>query len=473
MNDRSTIADYLVEHKDAKPISFHMPGHKGREELFVKCGYAGFVRNMVGNDITEIPGADNLFDPRGTIRRVKENYAKLYGVKHTELLVNGSSAGIMASVLTLVPKGGTLLLGRNSHHSAFSAMRLGDISPVYLRPETDRESGLQTYITAEEVRSALELNTDAAAVLITSPNYYGVLSDVGAIAEVCHEFNVPLIVDEAHGAHLKFFDRKSAVHRAAENLGADIVVCSTHKTLLSYTGSGILNVCSDAVDVEALQDNLRMLQTTSPSYLLMGSLDVNEKILEKYADDIVVSWNEDLASFYSKASRISGLKVFMHDKLDFSKINISLAGIGMSGEDLGRELRYHNIWIEMVHGEWVMLMTGAGNRRSDYEELLRVLAELVDKYGVGSPEAVHIENPDFELPVNEIPKMKEKVPLYRAEGRVMYSPVIVYPPGYPVVCPGEIISAEAVNYISRALTRGESIVGVDDEGQVTVGYEEW
>lgn len=472
MKEQRTISDFLVEHKEVRPVSFHMPGHKGREDLFVKCGFAGFARNMVGNDVTEIPGADNLFDPRGTILRVKENYAKLYGVKHTELLVNGSSAGIMAAVLTLVPKGGRLVLGRNSHHSVFSAMKLGDISPLYLKPETDEKSGLQTFITADEVRSALEICDDAGAVLVTSPNYYGVLSDIRAIADVCHEFGVPLIVDEAHGAHLKFFDRRAAVQRAAENLGADIVICSTHKTLLSFTGSGILNVCTDAVDIETLQDNLRMLQTTSPSYLLMGSLDINEKIMERLADDLVASWKEDLRYFYSRVKSIPGVKVFTHDMLDMTKINISMAGLGLSGEELGRELRYNNIWIEMVHGEWVMLMTGAGNRRADYEALLAALKKLAEKYGVGNPEPAHIENPDFDLPVNELPKSKEKVPLYKAEGRVMHDPVIVYPPGYPVVCPGEIISAEALNYISRALTRGESIVGVDDEGQIIVGKEE-
>ncbi|MDD5823401.1 MAG: aminotransferase class V-fold PLP-dependent enzyme [Firmicutes bacterium] len=472
MNKERTISDFLVEHKGVRPISFHMPGHKGREDLFVKCGYAGFVRNFVGNDITEIPGADNLFDPQGTILRVKRNYAKLYGVKHTELLVNGSSAGIIASILSLVPKGGKLILGRNSHHSAFSAMRLGGISPVYVRPEIDPANGLQTCITAESIEEAIDENPDAGAVFVVSPNYYGVLSDIRAIVEVCHERGVPLIVDEAHGAHLKFFDSHSVRKRAAENLGADIVVCSTHKTLLSFTGSGILHVCSDAVDIEELQDKLRMVQTTSPSYLLIGSLDVNEQIMERLSDDLVASWKEDLKYFYSRCPKIPGVELYTHDMLDMTKINISMAKLGLSGEELGRQLRYNNIWIEMVHGDYVMLMTGAGNRREDYVELLRVLSMLSDKYAYEHARSSHAENADFELGVNDIPTKKEKVPLYLAEGRVMYNPIIIYPPGYPVVCPGEIMNMDAINYISRALTRGESIVGVDDEGEVTVGYEE-
>ena len=468
MKESSTIAEYLVEHKERKPISFHMPGHKGREEIFAQCGYGDFVRNMVGNDVTEIPGADNLFDPKGTILRVKENYARLYEVRHTELLVNGSSAGIIASIMASVPRGGKLILGRNSHHSAFSAMRLGDITPVYLRPEIEPNSGLQIYITPEEVRDAIEENPDASAVLITSPNYYGILSDIESIAEICHDNEMLLIVDEAHGAHLKFFDRTSKTKRAAENLGADLVVCSTHKTLLSYTGSGILNICSDRVDLEEIREVLHMVQTTSPSYLLMGSLDINEQIMSRLADDVVASWKEDLYYFYRKAERIPGVKLFTHDMLDMTKINISMAEVGLSGEKLGRELRYNNIWIEMVHGEYVMLMTGAGNKRSDYVELLRVLELISQKYGIGHPIERRSESYDFVLGVNEVPKRKMKLPLYLAEGHVMYSPVIIYPPGYPVVCPGEIMNMEAITCISRALSSGESVVGVDDEGMVYV-----
>lgn len=473
MKESSTIAEFLVEHKNRKPISFHMPGHKGREELFAKCGYGDFAQNMIGNDVTEIPGADNLFDPRSSILQTKKNYAKLYGALHTELLVNGSSAGIIASIMASVPRGGKLILGRNSHHSAFSAMRLGDIDPVYVRPEIDGKSGLQTYITPESVRKAIELNPDASAVLITSPNYYGILSDIRRIADICHRAGLILIVDQAHGAHLKFFDRSSNTKHAAENLGADLVVNSTHKTLLSFTGSGILNVCSNRVDLEAIGEILHMVQTTSPSYLLMGSLDVNEKIMSRLADDLVRSWKEDLLYFYRKAPHIEGVEVFTHEMLDMTKINISMAELGISGEELGRKLRYNNIWVEMVHGDYVMLMTGAGNTRDDYVELLRALQRISDDSGYSKPLHHGSESYDFDLEVAIIPSKKEKIPLYLSEGRVIYNPVIIYPPGYPVACPAEVMNLAAITCISKALSNGESVVGVDDEGQIIVGKEEW
>lgn len=472
MSEKKTLSDFLAEHKAEEPISFHMPGHKGREELFVKCGYADFAREMIGNDITEIPGADNLFDPKKRILEIMDAYRELYSAKHTELLINGSSAGLMASVLSVVPRGNKLILGRNSHHSVFSAMRLGGIAPVYLRPEIDKATGMQTFISPEELEDAISENPDAKAVLITSPNYYGVLSDIKSLAKICHESGMLLIVDEAHGAHLSFFDRGSERKRAAENLGADIVICSTHKTLLSFTGSGLLHVFSDEVDVDALADTLRMLQTTSPSYLLMGSLDVNAGIMKDYGNDIVRSWREDLEYFYRRARNISGLEVFIHDMLDPTKINISMSALGLDGEELGRELRYNNIWVEMVHGDYVMLMTGAGNRRSDYRELLRVLEIISSNYGVGSKKREHIEHSDPVMGINDVPLKSERVPLYLAEGRVMSTPVIIYPPGYPVVCPGEIINLDAIKRISRAMSNGESIVGVDEEGRVSVGKED-
>ncbi|MCF0140542.1 MAG: aminotransferase class V-fold PLP-dependent enzyme [Mogibacterium sp.] len=472
MDERSTIAEFLVNHKASKAVSFHMPGHKGRESIFVQCGYGDFFKNMVGNDITEIPGADNLHDPKGTIARVKENYAALYGVKYTELLINGSSAGIIASILATVPRGGKLILGRNSHHSVFSAMKLGGITPVYLRPETDRESGMQTFISPDELRSVIGKNTDASAVLITSPNYFGVLSDIGKISEICHEYNMPLIVDEAHGAHLVFFDRDSEHRFAAENLGADVVVCSTHKTLLSFTGTGILNVCSDRVDIVRIREYLSMIQTTSPSYPLIGSLDINERIMRRHSTEMVRSWKQDLIFFYCKSKMVPGLDVFTHPMLDMTKINLSMASLGISGEKLGRELRYRNIWVEMVHGDYVMLMTGAGNNRSDYAALIDALNSIASEYGVGRKEKViRKAYPDFDLEIREIPEAKERVSFFQTEGRVMASPIIIYPPGYPVICPGELMTFEVISYISNALSNGDSIVGIDGDGYVEVGIE--
>jgi len=507
----NTIIDFLNEQARSASggkahISFHMPGHKGRRTLFDKTGYGDFLSNITACDITEIPGADALFCPETTIKAVMDDYADLYDVIRTELLVNGSSAGVMASIIGSVPVGGKLILGRNSHHSAFSALRLGGINPVYLRPEIDSEFGLVAEISPEELERACENNPDASAVLITSPNYYGIMSDIAELARIAHRYGMILIVDQAHGAHLKFFDNEAAALRAdgvylrhvshsAESLGADIAINSTHKTLLSFTGSGILNICTERVDCESVSETLRMLQTTSPSYLLMGSLDINEHIMHKYGTEIISKWREDLTRFYRKAQHINGLTLVgakqanlaarladseepvsdfaMYQTragLDMTKISISMADLGLSGELFDRELRYKGIISEMVHGDFVMFMTGAGNISSDYDALLKALNEISESYGFGAPSKRTANSaPDFVLEAADVPTLSEYVPLYKSDGRVLYDPVIVYPPGTPIACPGEIMTLEVISYIADAIERGEKVTGVDEEGMLRVG----
>ncbi|MBQ9272885.1 MAG: aminotransferase class V-fold PLP-dependent enzyme [Mogibacterium sp.] len=496
-----TIADFLKENAGKDNVSFHMPGHKGRSALYEEAGYAELLRNAAAWDITEIPGADSLFSPRGALRNVMDNYAELYGARHTELLVNGSSAGIIAAIISSVPVGGKLILGRNSHHAAFSALRLGGINPVYLRPETDPDFNIAAEISPYELEEACEQNPDASAVLITSPNYCGMLSDIDVLADIAHDHGMLLIVDQAHGAHLRFFDYDAERCRedggyiphpkhAAESLGADIVINSTHKTLLSFTGSGILNICGDSVDINAVSETLRMVQTTSPSYLLMASLDINEKIMRNNWRRIITSWKEDLTGFYKGASRIKGLTVVTgsgargsgsqdedvfalyryREGPDPTKINLSMSELGLSGERLEKELRYRGIITEMTHGEYVLLMTGAGNTRSDYEKLLDALEDIASGYGIGT----HIDRTprsfdDIRLDYADVPVDGEYVPLYEAVGRVLYDPIVTYPPGTPIACPGEVLSMEVISHISDILEDGEYITGVDDEGMIKVG----
>lgn len=503
MSDERTIIEFLTEQAGGH-VSFHMPGHKGRSSIYEKLGYGDFLRKIMACDITEIPGADALFCPETTIKAVMENYADLYKVKHTELLVNGSSAGVMAAVLSSVPAGGKLILARNSHHSAFSALRLGRIDPVYVRPEIDPDFGMVAEISPAAIEKACRENPDASAVLIPSPNYYGMLSDIDRIACIAHSNNMLLIVDQAHGAHLRFFDYDAErikneggfvphMRHSAEALGADIVVNSTHKTLLSFTGSGILNVCTDRVDIRKLGSVLRMLQTTSPSYLLMGSLDINERIMRRYGREIIDGWRNDLSRFYRRALRIDGLRIvtgytdvvtggdvpekfpMYHERAgyDMTKINISMEELGLSGQQLERALRVRGIIPEMVHGNFVMLMSGAGNMESDYDKLLEALRDVADSYGiVGRAAGTPRGDTWRELRVSGVPADSELVPLYSAEGRVIYDPVVVYPPGTPIACPGEVLEGETVTRIAQAISRGEKVSGIDEDGLIAVGIEQ-
>lgn len=523
MKDRVSLTDFLMYHKETHPISFHMPGHKGRSTLYGIYGFGDFVKNVIGNDVTEIPGADALQQPRERIKDMMDSYAGLYGARHTELLVNGSSAGLMAAILGTVSRGDKLLMGRNSHRSVYGALRLGGINPAYIMPEIDSETGLQLGLDPNKIEEALIEDPDIKAVLVTSPNYYGVLSDIERIANIVHLHGRTLIVDQAHGAHLKFFDylrsEDGLPHRAAENCGADIVVDSTHKTLLSFTGSAILNICTERPDVPRISELLRMLQTTSPSYLLMGSLDINQQILRMDGYNLIKNWDADIKYFYEEAAQIDGLGLIDRIDLDETKVSITMSALGLGGSELAAELEKRNIWVELTHGDYVMLMTGIGNERGDYEDILTALRDLSAQYrgritaaekaareersqnlesatelkpSTSSPEngsnrtetvaditdsaheaAAHVTPASDStlierLEQRRIPDTYEEVPLYSAEGRVLYESIIPYPPGSPIACPGEVLSKSVILYIRDQLVAQHVVLGVDEEGRVKV-----
>ena len=240
------ILNFLLEHAENHPVSFHMPGHKG-SAIYRRFGYEPFLTAIMDCDITEIPGADNLFQTEGILKAAQEEYAKLYGAKRSYLLINGTSGGVIAAVMAAVPKGKKLVMARNSHKAIFNSLVLAGVEPVYAYPEMIHEYGISGVITPEEIERCLAENPDAEAVILPSPNYYGICSDIQAIADVVHARGKVLIVDQAHGAHLKFFsDAGCAIMpKSAEEQGADITVNSIHKTLASFTQSALLNLNSD------------------------------------------------------------------------------------------------------------------------------------------------------------------------------------------------------------------------------------
>ena len=465
-----TILDFILENKKQGQIAFRGAGHRGRADIFDQSGYGDFYHNMLAEDLTEISGADTLARPSGLIRSTMEYYADLYGVVASMLLVNGCGSGIHAAIQSCVPRGGKLILARNSNPAAFSALRMNNIKPVYMRPAWNEKYGIHGEITAAEVRMACEDNHDATAVLITSPNVFGIMSDISAIADVVHTYGMTLIVDQSHGAHLRFFDAVNNTSSAAEDLGADIVIDGTDETLLSLAGTGVMNVCTRRVDVEALESQLAVFNESGHSYLAIGGLDVNEKILRRYGGEIINSWMEDLRYAYHQLDAMSGVRVITAGNLDPTKINISLASVGVSGAELESELRKNNIYAQAVNGEYVLLSTAAGNRHEDYVTLVNTVKAMAENHGVGEVADRRTPlSPDFVLGYSNVPKECEAVPLYQADGRVLYDPIITYPPGAAIACPGEIMNIDVISYVAKALEREDVVIGVDDEGYIFVG----
>ncbi|WP_303858217.1 aminotransferase class I/II-fold pyridoxal phosphate-dependent enzyme [Aminicella lysinilytica] len=465
-----TLHDFLRAHAGGSPVSFHMPGHKGAA-VFRRLGYDDFLDNMVDWDITEIPGADNLFQTEGVIANIMERYRGLYESRASYLLINGSSCGLIASIMSSVPRGGRLIMARNCHKSVFNGLSLAGAEPVYAYPEMIESYGITGEISVDEIRRCLDAAPDASAVLLPSPNYYGICSDIGAIGELVHSRGKILIVDQAHGAHLKFFDEYGdGQSMAAENLGADIVIDSVHKTLASFTQSAVANVFGDRVNLFDFEDALQKIESTSPSYLLMTSLDVNADIMEKHGQDLIADWRSDLDWFYEAATEIDGLHVMNHSLLDDSKLNLDMSLYGLDGLALEKKLMARNIYPELVTGNIVMCMTGIGNRRCDYEALIGALSAIASEHDLlDSVEASPAPWSFKDLKQHSVPAVRIKSQLNDAAGKVCAASIIPYPPGIPIICPGEELDQEIIDYVSDLRARGENVMGVDSDGCIMVG----
>ena len=288
----SSLEQFLLEHSRARTVSFHMPGHKG-SAFYRQYGHDAFLNDIMDCDVTEIPGADHLFQAEGRIRQIEERYARLYGARASYLLVNSTSGGLMAAIMAAVPRGGSLIMARHSHKAVFNALQMAGVHPVFAYPEFVPEWNIPGPVQPQEILRCIREHPDASAVILPSPNYYGICSDIQAIADLCHAEGKMLIVDQAHGAHLAMFQRFDAgeglsLPPSAEAGGADLVVGSIHKTLASLTQSAVLHVMSDRVDCTRLEDKLQAVQSSSPSYLLMTSLEINADILEQHGKECMM-----------------------------------------------------------------------------------------------------------------------------------------------------------------------------------------
>ena len=467
-----------MEHASHAPVSFHMPGHKG-SQLYKRFGYGDFLENIMDCDITEIPGADNLFQTEGIILGTMAKYRKLYDSYESYLLVNGSSCGLIASILACEGDYGKLIMARNCHKSVFNALTIADIEPAYMMPEAIQEFGILGSVTPQEVRRSIKENPDADAVILVSPNYYGICSDIKAIADVCHESGKILIVDQAHGAHLKFFSEYAPEYKypkSAEESGADLVINSTHKTLASFTQSAILNLCSERVDQYALEDKLQVMESTSPSYPLMGTLDINADLIFEHGEELIRDWAENIEWFYREAKKIRGLVIVEHPLLDKTKINIDMSAYGIDGNELETLLNEEGIFIELVTGNIVMAMTGIGNTREDFNKFILALRKIAAEHELAPLDENGIRHGKKQPQVftkklerEMVPAERELVPLEEAEGRICAASIIPYPPGIPIACPGEVIDKDLIEFIKKSRAAGEKVMGLTRHDEVMVG----
>ena len=467
----------LREYSRSDYYGFHMPGHKRQ-------------LNMLGSepaysiDITEIEGFDDLHHAEGLLKSAQERAAKVYHGEETHFLINGSSVGILSAVAGVTKRGDTVLVARNCHKSVYHAIEMNGLNPVYLAPGFHASMQMNTEVFAEDVKAALRANPKIRAVVIVSPTYEGVISDVEAIVGAAHEKGIPVIVDEAHGAHFGFH---SYFPENSNKKGADIVIHSLHKTLPSLTQTALLHINGNLVRREKVRRFIHMLQSSSPSYILMASMDSCIEMLENRRQELFEPYVRSLQALREELQALKGLKLVWTDRCDPSKLVISGEDVGLTGKMLYRILleKYH-LQMEMAAGKYVLAMTTVGDTQEGFRRLSCALSEIDEENRRRGRESLQktgnipcLPAPDVVYNSSEIEEMLEhfhetgvnrvKARLWRdSVGYVSVEYAYLYPPGIPLIVPGERVSQEAADMLQWYYEMGFSIEGLKRDSYIEV-----
>ena len=438
-----TLFERLKEHDRNGIKPFHMPGHKRNKEKMPDI-------NPYTIDITEIDGFDDLHHPTGCIAYAEKRAAELYNSQKTYFLINGCTGGILAAISACAVKGGKILLARNSHKSAYNAVLINRLEPLYVWPDK------KGTVTDRDIDDMLKENDDISCVFITSPTYEGAVSDIRRIADVVHSYGKPLIVDEAHGAHMKFSE---IFPESALDCGADIVIHGIHKTIPSLTQTALLHVNGDIADVKMIEKYLAVYQSSSPSYVLMGAIDYSMSYIEQDGEKDFALYEENLRDIYNKLESLRNLYVKMRDA---SKIVVCTERSGISGKECYRLLREkYNIQPEMSAPEYVILMTGVWDNREAYDRLVYALKDIDRSCGKGVkeniPKADRCER--VITPYQALVSETEDIELSLAAGKVSAEMIYVYPPGIPFVAAGERISESMIRLMQLYPEYGYELYG--------------
>lgn len=487
------IFDKLKNYSDSDYYAFHMPGHKRNLDLM-----DGTSPYRI--DITEIDGFDDLHHAEGILKEAQERAAEVYHADETHFLVNGSTVGILSAILGTTEKGDSILVARNCHKSVYHAIYLNELDPVYLYPKFDTELGLSTEIDAADVQKALENHPGIRAVMIVSPTYDGVVSDIEKIAEIVHEAGCLLIVDEAHGAHFGF---DPYFPKSANMYGADLVINSLHKTLPALTQTALLHVNGERVNRRKVKRYLDMLQTSSPSYILMASIDACIHLLEQtqmQKCSIFKEYAAHIDNLREELKKLKYLKIIRTentDRYDRSKFVISVKHAPMSSHELYERLLHdYHLQMEMLAGTYVLAMTTIGDTQEGLDRLrdalLAIDAEIDAKLKSGSgQEQKPMQMTDTDLPLSgrqpslekvwtiaEAVKCRDVVPSRKGKietcgfadsaGHISLEYAYLYPPGSPLIVPGERITREAVEILCWYREHDFSIEGLQSEDSIEV-----
>lgn len=482
------ILEKLIEYSKSQVIPMHMPGGKRNIEILD-------MPNPFSIDITEIHNFDNLHNPNGILKESMDRISKIYGAYESLYLVNGSTAGILSAISGVAKKGAKILVARNCHVSVYNAIEINELKPVYIISENNSNTGIYEGVKIEKIRRLINENKDACAMIITSPTYEGKVSEVREIVEYLHKYGIPLIVDAAHGAHFIFSQDFPEDAIAA---GADIVINSTHKTLPALTQTGLLhfnnvsNIKNDDIEkntpcynINRVKKYWNIYQTTSPSYVLMASID-------RCLNFMVSDKGKEITDKYIKVLkeqrlRLKNLKnMYLEEVDDISKFVI----VCENGNTLAQLLRdKYNIEIEMASFKYIIAMTSVMDSESSIEHFVDAILDIdrqcIQKNeNLFNSESANISEKQFDdvvfkhedfcpevvlSPYEAVKKGEElginMVELESAVDKIAAQAVLIYPPGIPIINTGEKVTKKKISIIENALVKGLEVIGLK-EGKV-------
>ncbi|MHC5612872.1 MAG: aminotransferase class I/II-fold pyridoxal phosphate-dependent enzyme [Nostoc sp.] len=481
--NQTPLLDALKANAARPHAPFYTPGHKRG------VGIAQPLADLLGTkifraDLTELADLDNLFAPQGVIREAQQLAAEAFGASQTWFLVNGSTCGIEAAILATCGTGDKIILPRNVHSSAIAGLILSGAIPIFLNPEYDPVLDIAHSITPNAVESALQEHPDAKAVLTVYPTYYGVCGNLSAIAHITHQYNIPLLVDEAHGAHFAFHPEFPTPALAA---GADLTVQSIHKVLGAITQASMLHVKGDRIDGDRISKALQLLQSTSPSYLLLASLDAARQQMALHGKMLMSRTLQLAEEARTRIGEIPGLSVLKMPRLgkspgfvalDKTRLTVTVSGLGLTGFEADEILDdKFAVTAEFASLQHLTLIISLGNTPADIEQLVQGFTSLAKEYRRSNLTVKsHLWQDLFTTQCHALsysPReaffaVSEILPLIQTNKHICAEIVCPYPPGIPVLMPGEVITKSVLDYLQQIQAMGGLISGCADSSLRTL-----
>lgn len=473
----SAMTNYVAD--QVRP--FHTPGHKQGKGMHPALATI-LGQEALALDLALMHELDDLHEPHGCIRDAEELAADLYGAEHSFFVINGTTGGIYAMILAVAGPGDLVIVPRNAHRSIIGGIILAGALPVFMQPEIDQRLGIALGVTLDTVAATLKQYPTAKGLVLINPTYYGVASPLEQIVELAHSYDIPVLVDEAHGPHLKF---SADLPIQALDAGADLCAQSTHKIIGAMTQCSMVHCRSSRINVLRLKAMLQLVQSTSPNYLLLASLDVARLQMATAGAELLTRTIELAAWARQEINGIAGLYCFGNDKLgaagvyaiDPTKLTVTVTGLGLTGTEAERILRTeYAIQAELSDMYNVLFLITLGDSREDVDCLVAALRDLAERH-CGARNFTALQ--ELELRYPRMPEQvlsprealfghTQKIPFMDAVGRICAEIVTFYPPGIPLLCPGELITTDVAEYCLQLQAAGLNISGPEDHTLTTI-----